>query len=381
MLSDRIGTVPPSSTVALSDRVKEKKAAGEDVIDLSVGEPDFGTPDPVVKAAEQALREGKTTYGPSRGIPELRRAIARRHRERRQTPCTVENVMATPAKHALLTFFLTTVDPDDEVVIPSPSWVSYAPQVRLCGGEPVRVERGPDGRIDTDAVEEAISDSTRAIVLNSPSNPLGAIQPREIVAELLEIAREHDIWLLSDEVYAELTYGGAEAVSPAAAQDGLSNVAVVDGVSKTYAMTGWRIGWLIGPEGLMDAAVRVQQHSVTHPTLFAQYGAVEALTGDQTSLARMREAFAERREAVVDGLEALDATFPTPEGAFYAFPRFDAFDSGEELADALLDEVGVAVTPGEAFGPGGEGHVRFSYAASMEDLEEALDRIATVVED
>lgn len=381
VLSDRIGSVPPSSTVALSDRVKAKKKAGEDVIDLSVGEPDFGTPDPVVKAAEQALRDGKTTYGPSRGIPELREAVADRHRARRSVPCAVENVLVTPAKHALLTFFLTTVDPGDEVLIPSPAWVSYAPQVRLCGGDPVHVPMDDGGRIDPDAVEAAITDRTRAIVLNSPSNPTGAVQDRSTVASLVEIAQARDLWLLSDEVYAELTYDGAEAPSPGEIADGLDHVAIVDGVSKAYAMTGWRIGWLIGPEELMEQTVKVQQHSVTHPTLFAQYGAVEALRGDQTALARMREAFAERRTLVLEGLADLGARFPDPEGAFYAFPRLPGFDSGEELAETLLEEAGVAVTPGEAFGPGGEGHVRLSYAASTDQLEQALERIGRTVEE
>lgn len=380
MLSDRIDAVPPSGTVALSDRVKQKKAAGEDVVDLSVGEPDFPTPEPAVKAAERALHEGKTGYGPSRGIPQLRDAIAKRHTERRATPCQVENVMVTPAKHALLTFFLTTVDPGDEVIIPSPAWVSYAPQVLLCGGRPVHVEMDAAGRIDAESVKARLSGKTRAVLLNSPSNPTGAVQPEATVQALLDIAHDEGIWLLSDEVYGELTYDGHEAPSPAALQGSLENVAIVDGVSKTYAMTGWRIGWLIGPTGLMDAAVKVQQHSVTHPTLFAQYGAVEALAGDQTALARMQEAFAKRREIVVDGLDALDASFPDPMGAFYAFPRLPGFESGETLADALLDEVGVAVTPGEAFGPGGEGHVRMSYAASEAEIRDALDRIEQVVE-
>lgn len=381
VLSDRIGTVPPSSTVALSDRVKRKKADGEDVIDLSVGEPDFPSPQHVVKAAEQALHEGKTTYGPSRGIPELREAVAKRHRERRATPCEVENVMVTPAKHALLTFFLVTVDPGDEVIIPSPAWVSYAPQVRLCGGEPIRVERESDGSIDVEKLVDLAGERTRAVVLNSPSNPLGAVQGERTIRDLLELCRARDTWLVSDEVYAELTYDGVEAPSPAALQQSLDNVAIVDGVSKSYAMTGWRIGWLIGPAELMDAAVRVQQHSVTHPTLFAQYGAVEALAGDQTPLEEMRAAFAKRRKLVVDGLTHLGATFPDPRGAFYAFPRFPSFDSGEDLSDTLLEEAGVAVTPGEAFGPGGEGHVRLSYAASEAEIEEALERIAGVVED
>lgn len=380
VFSDRIASVPASGTVALADKVKQMRRQGKRIIDLSVGQPDFPTPAHIVAAAKKALDDGKTGYGPSLGIPELREAVADRHTKKRDTPVAVDNVLVTPAKHALLTFFLTILDPGDEVIIPTPAWVSYAPQVRMCGATPVEVPTHPDGPLDLDAMAEATTDATRAIVINSPSNPTGAVLSPDDVRGALELSRDNGCWLLSDEIYSELTYDGVEAPSPAALQDSLEGVAIVDGVSKSYAMTGWRIGWLIGPEDLIENATKVQQHSVTHPTLFAQYGAVQALVGDQTPVEEMRQAFDKRRRLLVDGLTELGAAFPEPRGAFYLFPTLPGFDSGHELANALLDEVGIAATPGEAFGAGGEGHVRVSYAASQDDLEAALEGFETLVD-
>lgn len=379
MHSDRIDAVPESGTVALGDRVKEKKAAGEDIVDLSVGEPGVDSPEPALEAARQALADGETRYGPSRGIAPLREAVADHHAQRRGTPCSPENVLVTPAKHALLTVFLSTVDPGDEVVLPSPAWVSYASQVKLCGGRPVHVETDA-GRIDPSDVQAAIGEDTRAIVLNSPSNPTGTVQPKAVVEALVEVARDEDVWLVSDEVYGELAYGDADPVSPGALAEGLENLAIVDGVSKAYSMTGWRVGWLVGPQALTDQAVKVQQHSVTHPTTFAQHGAQAALTGDQSTLKRMRDTFAANRRLVQDRLDDIGAEHPPIEGAFYAFPRFPGVDDGHAFADRLLEEAGVAVVPGEAFGPGGEGHVRMSYAGDEDRLAEALDRIEDTLE-
>jgi aspartate aminotransferase len=379
VLSKRIGSVPPSQTVALSDRVKAMREAGEDVVDLSVGEPDFSTPDPVKAAAEKALREGETTYGPSRGIPPLREAVVEDVRRERGLDIEDEQVLVTPSKHALFTAMLAILDPGDEVLAPSPAWVSYQPQARLCNGDVSFVETTPDGCLDLEHLKEAIGPSTRAILVNSPSNPTGAVQPPEVVEGLVEIASDEDVWLISDEVYGKLAHGSTSAVSPLEVAASHENIALVDGVSKAYAMTGWRIGWLTGPRELLEACTKVQQHSITHPTLFAQFGAVEALTGDHSATDEMREAFAGRRELVVQGLEELGASFPDPEGAFYVFPTFDGVEDGHAFAETLLEETGVAVVPGEAFGPGGEGHVRMSYAAGEERLEAALEGIAEVV--
>lgn len=379
MLSDRIQAVPGSETVAISDSVKRKRAAGDDVVDLSVGEPDFPTPTPVVKAAEKALHDGHTHYGPSAGIPELREAIVERQIQRRGTECAIQNTLVTPAKHALLTFFLCTLDPGDEVILPTPAWVSYEPQIRLCGGTATHVLTQA-GRINPDDIKEALTPDTKAIVLNSPANPTGTVQPEATIKALLDIAQDEDVWIVSDEVYGELTYGDHAALSPARIQGSLDNVAIVDGVSKAYAMTGWRIGWLLGPRTLIQSALKVQQHSITHPTLFAQYGAAEALGGDQSQLERMRTAFKQRRDYVADRLDDLGATCPALDGAFYAFPRFPDIEDGHAFAQRLLETQGVAVTPGEAFGTGGEGHVRLSYAASQGDLETAFDRIEDALE-
>lgn len=380
MFSERIASVPVSGTVSISDAVREREAAGEEVVDLSVGEPDAPTPDAAVAAAEKALRDGKTTYGPSQGIPELREAVAADHERLRGVPTRADKVLVTPAKHALLTTFLTLLDPGDEVIIPSPAWVSYGPQVRLCGATPVQVAMKASGQVDVDAVQEAIGPATRALLVNSPSNPTGAVQSRETMQALTELAGDEGVPLVSDEVYGKLTYDDTTFTSAAEVAPDEAEIVTVDGVSKAYAMTGWRIGWLVGSDELIEQAIKVQQHSITHPTLFAQYGAVDALEGDQSSVERLRKGFAERRRFLVDALESIGATFPDPGGAFYVFARFPGVDDGEAFAHRLLEETGVAVVPGEAFGPGGEGHVRISYAASQGALERAVEGFREVVD-
>jgi aspartate aminotransferase len=377
--SDRIASVPVSGTVSISDAVRRRRAEGEEVIDLSVGEPDAGTPEPVVAAAEKALRDGATTYGPSQGIPELRAAIADDHEQLRGETVDPSRVLVTPAKHALLTAFLVLLDPGDEVIVPTPAWVSYGPQVRLCNAEPVPVPVADDGRIDTEGVREAIGPDTQAILVNSPSNPMGTVQGETVMRELAELAADAGLALVSDEVYAKLTYEEGAFTSAAEVAPEELDLVTVDGVSKAYAMTGWRIGWLVGAEAFLEEAIKVQQHSITHPTLFAQHGAVEALAGEQGFVDRMRETFRNRRDLVLDRLDEMGAEYPHPGGAFYAFARFAGVEDGDDFAHRLLDETGVAVVPGEAFGPGGEGHVRLSYAAERSQLERALDAIGEVV--
>lgn len=374
MFSERIASVPVSGTVSISDAVRQRRARGDEVIDLSVGEPDAESPDAVVAACEKALRDGATTYGPSAGIPALREAIASDHERLRGQPVAADEVLVTPAKHALLTAFLVLLDPGDEVLVPTPAWVSYAPQIRLCGAEPVQVPVDDEGQADVEAMQEAVTADTRAVLVNSPSNPTGVVQTPDTMRGLAELAEDRDLTLVSDEVYGKLTYEDT-FTSAAEVAGGDVEVVTVDGVSKAYAMTGWRIGWLTASEGFVQEALKVQQHSITHPTLFAQHGAVEALEGDQGFVQRLREGFADRRELVLDRLDELGAEFPTPGGAFYAFARFPGVDDGDAFAHRLIEEAGVAVVPGEAFGPGGEGHVRLSYAAERSTLERALDRI------
>lgn len=382
MFSQRIASVVESGTVAISDAVREREAAGETVIDLSVGEPDASTPDPIVAAAQKALRDGATTYGPSRGIPELRDAIANdyeRLRGSRVDPGS--QVLVTPAKHALLTSLIVLLDPGDRVLIPSPAWVSYAPQVRLCGGEPVFVPLEEEGQLDIQGLQAEFSGDTKAVIVNSPSNPTGGVQKRDRMKALADVATDEGITIVSDEVYGKLTYGDTPFTSAAEVASQDTQLITVDGVSKAYAMTGWRIGWLTGSAHLVDEALKVQQHSITHPTLFAQHGAVEALAGDQRPVEQMRSSFESRRDLLVAALNELGATFPTPGGAFYIFARFPGVDDGSAFAHRLLEHTGVAVVPGEAFGPGGEGHVRISYAASREKLEKAIEAFAEVVEE
>jgi len=378
VFSERIASVPVSGTVSISDAVRQRRARGDEVIDLSVGEPDAATPDAVVAACEKALRDGATTYGPSQGIRPLREAIAGDHERLRGQPIDPDQVLVTPAKHALLEAFLVLLDDGDQVLIPSPAWVSYAPQVRLCGAQPVQVPVGDEGQVPVDEMRERANEDTQAVLVNSPSNPTGAVQTRETMAAVAEMAAEEDLTLVSDEVYGKLVYEGTFTSAAEVAPEDLE-VVTVDGVSKAYAMTGWRIGWLTASPSFVQEALKVQQHSVTHPTLFAQHGAVEALQGDQGFVDRLREGFADRRDLVVDRLEAMGAQFPHPGGAFYVFARFPGVEDGDAFAHDLLDEAGVAVVPGEAFGPGGEGHVRLSYAVDRDTLERGLDRIEEVL--
>ncbi len=369
-----------SATVAISNKVAEMKRAGVDMVSFSMGEPDFDTPQHVKDAAKKALDEGKTKYTPGPGIPELREAIAAAHARDNGIPCEARHVLATPTKQAVMMAILATADQGDEVLLPDPAWVSYEPLVEWAHAKAVPVPCDADNgfRMTPEAVAERITPKTNVILLNSPSNPTGGVNTPEDVRGITELAIDHDLWIISDEIYQKLIYDG-EHLSPASLPDAFERTITIDGLSKSFAMTGWRTGWAVAPEPAFKQMNKLQSHSVTHVTTFAQYGAVAALTGPQDSVATMREAFTRRRRLMVDGLNAIDGiTCPEPAGAFYAFPHFEQADAAggdEALCMKLIEEAHVAGTPGSSFGAGGNGHIRFSYAASEERIQEGLRRM------
>lgn len=376
----RMDRIVGSATVAIAAKVAEKKAAGVDMVSFSMGEPDFDTPPHVKDAAKKALDDGHTKYTPGPGIPALRQAVAETHARDNGIPCKPEHVLVTPTKQAVMMSLLAVADQGDEVLLPDPGWVSYAPIVHWAHAKPVPVPLDAEAgfRMTPDAVAERITPKTRAIVLNSPSNPTGGVNTPDDVRAIVELAHDHDFWIVSDEIYQKLLYEG-EHVSPASVEGGFERTITLDGLSKSFAMTGWRMGWAVAPRPAFQQMSKLQSHSITHGTSFAQHGAVAALTGPQDSVAAMKEAFAARRRVMVDGLRALPGvTCAEPAGAFYAFPHFDQAEAeggDEALALRLIDDAHVAGTPGSAFGDAGRGHIRFSYAASTERIEEGLDRL------
>ncbi len=380
-LAPRLDRIATSATLAMSDLVAQKRRQGADVVSFSVGEPDFVTPLHVREAAMQALRDGKTHYTPGAGIPELRQAIATTEKRDAKIPCEAKDILVTPAKHGIFLAVMALADKGDEVIIPDPAWVSYEPIIGWAHGKAVGVALDADAgfRMTPDAVAEAITKKTQAIVLNSPSNPTGGVNTPADVKGILDLAIDHDLWIVSDEIYQKLQYEG-KPVSPASLPGGFDRTFTIDGLSKSFAMTGWRMGWIVAPPVAMEAVSRLQSQSITHVTSFAQYGALAAVSGPQDSVASMKKEFKARRKVMLEGLRGLPGvTCPEPKGAFYCFPHFNPKKWGgmddETLSLAMLDKANVAVTAGSAFGSRGKNHVRFSYATSREKIEEGIRRL------
>lgn len=380
--AERTRRIAASATVAMNNLVAQKRAQGIDLVAFNIGEPDFDTPAHVKEAAIAALRAGRTKYTPGAGIPELRAAVAETERRDNGIPCAPRNVVVTPAKHGIFLSLHATAQQGDEVLIPDPAWVSYGPIVQWAHATPVPVPIvAEDGfRMRPEAVAERITPRTKVVVLNSPSNPTGGVNTPEDVRGIVELAADHDLWLVSDEIYQKLLYDGRHA-SPAALPGGWERTFTVNGLSKSFAMTGWRMGWVVAPDAAIAEVDKLQSQSLTHITSFAQDGALAAVAGPQDSVARMRDEYRRRRDAMVAGLNALPGVAcPTPAGAFYCFARFDPRHWGglrdEALAMAMLERADVAVTPGLAFGARGAGHLRFSYATGQERIREGLARLA-----
>jgi len=392
-LAERVSLMRPSPTVALDQKAKELQRQGKPVISFGVGEPDFDTPQWIKDAAIEAMRQGKTKYTPVAGIPELREAIARRFLREQGVEYPAAGVVVTVgAKQSLYEIFQVLLDPGDEVIVPSPYWVTYPDQITLAGGVPVvvpiSIERG--FAFDLKDLQEAVTQKTRALVLNSPQNPSGVVLPPEEVVAIAEFCADRDIAIVSDEVYGKLVYDGRTHRSPASASRAARDTTVVvDAVSKSYAMTGWRIGYMLTTDLRLSQAVQDLQSQLTsNPNSIAQYAALAALEGPDTDILAMRDRFQARRDLMVEGLRRLPG-FETdvPHGAFYCFPRvrglLDAPPRGrswrdaDDLAAYLLEEASVAVVPGGGFGM--PDYLRFSYATSEDRIREALDRIATAL--
>ena len=389
-LADALSRVKPSATIAVSQKARELKAAGRDVIGLGAGEPDFDTPDNIKTAAKAAIDRGETKYTPVSGIPELRKAIADKFR--RENGLDYEpgqTIASTGGKQVLFNAFMATLNPGDEVVIVAPYWVSYPEMVALTGGTPVFVEaRIEDGfKLRPEALEAAITERTKWVMLNSPSNPSGAAYTRAEMKALTDVLMRHDhVWVLTDDIYEHLLYEGAEFVTPAAVEPRLMDrTLTMNGVSKAYSMTGWRIGYAAGPAKLIKAMDTIQGQQTSGPCSIAQWAALEALTGPQDYIPESRQVFEGRRDLVVSMLnQASGIECPKPEGAFYVYPSCagaigrttgggKTIETDEDFVTELLDAEGVAVVHGSAFGMGP--NFRISYATSTEALTEACERI------
>jgi aspartate aminotransferase len=379
-LARRTQEVSASATVAMNNLVAAKRRAGSDVVAFNIGEPDFDTPQFVKDAAKKALDAGKTKYTPSAGIMELRDAIARTEKADNKIPCEGKNVVVTPAKMGVFIALQTVGDLGTEILVPDPGWVSYAPMVAWAQAKPIPVGLDEQFRMTPDAVAEAITPKTRCILLNSPSNPTGGINTPADVKGIVELAADHDLWILSDEIYQKLQYSGTHT-SPAALPGGWDRTLTINGLSKSFAMTGWRVGWVIAPDAVTKEVDKFQSQSITHITSFTQDAALAAVTGPQDSVTTMKDAFRRRRDLLVAGLRHLPGvTCPEPAGAFYVFPRFDPKHwhglDDDKLALDLLDKANVATTAGGAFGSKGKNHLRFSYATSEARIQEGLARLA-----
>lgn len=387
-LAERAAGISPSPTLAIDAKAKQMKASGIKVINYGVGEPDFDTPDHIKEAAIEAIKAGETRYTPAGGTLKLKEAIVEKfRRDNGLAYQTNQIVVSVGAKHSLYNTFQVLCQPGDEVILPAPYWVSYVEQIKLAGAEPVIVQtREENGfKLTPDELKAVITPRSRVFLLNSPSNPTGAVYDREELAALGEILLHHNITIISDEIYEKLLYDGREHISIAAISPELKeNTVVINGVSKAYAMTGWRIGYAAAPAPVAKAIADLQSHSTSNPTSIAQAASVAALSGSQEPVAAMVAEFAKRRDYMLERVKAIPGlTCPKPGGAFYLYPNVSAYfgksyqgqlvNSATDLAGLLLEVAQVAVVPGIAFG--GDDYIRLSYATSMENIKEGMDRI------
>ncbi len=365
----------------MNAKALELRRQGVDVIALTAGEPDFDTPEFIKEAAWQALKEGKTKYTPPAGIPELREAISEKFRRENGLEYAPDQItVGVGGKGVLYNLFQAILDPGDEVILIAPYWVSYSAQVELAGGVPVAVTTEAEAGFvpDPERVAAAVTPRTKALVVNSPNNPTGAVYPETVLQALAELAVKHDFYLVSDEIYEHLVYQGRPFSPGRVAPD---HTITVNGVAKTYAMTGWRLGYAGGPKEVIQAMTKIQGQSVTHPTTFVQWATARALSDREQSrkfIETARAAFDRRRRLVVEGLRGLGLPTPEPKGAFYVMPDVRRIDPDElKAAEILLERARVAVVPGTDFKA--PGHVRMSYATSEENLKEALRRIGEIL--
>ncbi|ASU80217.1 pyridoxal phosphate-dependent aminotransferase [Actinopolyspora erythraea] len=392
-VSARVGAIAESATLAVDAKAKALKAEGRPVIGFGAGEPDFATPEPIVRAAQEACADPRNhRYSPASGLPELREAIVTKTARDSGYVIQPNQVLVTNGgKQAVYQTFAALLDPGDEVLLPAPYWTTYPEAIRLAGATPVEVPTDEStGYLATlEQLEAARTPRTRMLLFNSPSNPTGAVYPPERVAEIGRWAAEHDLWVVTDEIYEHLVYGDARHVSmPVEVPELADRCVVLNGVAKTYAMTGWRVGWMIGPTDVIKATANLQSHLTSNVSNVSQRAALEAVSGPLDAVAEMREAFDRRRRTIVEMLGAIPGvSCPEPKGAFYAYPSVKELlgteirgrrpQSSAELAELVLEHAEVAVVPGEAFGT--PGYFRMSYALGDEDLAEGVRRMAALL--
>lgn len=385
-LSKVANAAEPSATLSLNALAKQLKAQGENVVSFTVGEPDFDTPDNIKLAAKEAIEAGYTKYSPAVGFPELRELISESFSRLNGLNYPPKNILVSNgAKQALYMLMLCVLDPGDQALLPAPYWPSYADQVKACGAEPVVIDCTSTGfKLTPEALRGAVGPKTKLLILNSPCNPTGMSYSRDELRALAETAAENDLWIFSDEVYERLIYDGLSHVSMASVSDETYGRTVTfNAVSKTYAMTGWRIGYAAGPEEIITAAGRLQSNLTSGPNSIAQRAAMEAIGGSQDAVEKMRKTFRARRDLLIEGLKSIEGLqCATPEGAFYVFPdcksllnhKYNGIEVKDSisLSKALLETVRLAVVPGSPFGA--EGYMRFSYAAGEETIQEGIKR-------
>ena len=394
--SQRALNTAPSPTLGITAKAAALRAEGKDVVSFSAGEPDFDTPQNVKDAAIAALAAGQTKYTPSSGTPALKDAIvAKLERDNGLTYKRAEVIASCGAKHSIFNLFQAILDEGDEVIIPAPYWVSYPEQVKLADGVPVVIPTGPDFLATAQSIEKAITPQTKMIVINSPSNPTGAVYTPAQLESIAEVAVRHQVYVLSDEIYEKILFAGSEFVSIASFGPEIKSLTfTVNGLSKSHSMTGWRLGYLAGDAEIVAAMGRIQDQSTSNPASITQAAGVEALNGPQDAVETMRQAFEKRRTIIVNGLNAIPGfACPTPGGAFYVFPNVSAaygrsyqaadgsakkIAGSDDFAAYLLDTANVAVVPGSGFGA--DEHIRLSYATSEANIAKGLTRIADAVE-
>ena len=388
-LAQRVKALTPSTTLAITAKAKELKAQGFDVIGLGAGEPDFNTPQHIIDAAAKSMNEGHTKYTPAAGLPALKNEIAKKFSNDQGIDYNANEIfVGSGAKHVLYTLFQALLDEGDEVIIPIPYWVSYPEQVKLADGVPVYVEgkEENDFKITPNELEAVLTEKTRAVIINSPSNPTGMLYSEEELKALGEVCLKHNILIVSDEIYEKLVYDGNNHVSIAQISPELKEqTMIINGVSKSHSMTGWRIGYAAGNQALIKAMTNLASHSTSNPTTTAQYGAIAAYAGPQEKVEEMRMAFERRLNTIYEKLTAIPGfTCVKPQGAFYFFPNvkkaaeLTGYNNVDDFVQALLEEAMVAVVPGSGFGS--PNNIRLSYATSLELLEKAVERMREFVE-
>jgi aspartate aminotransferase len=373
VISSRVRHIPESATMKIADIAAKLRSEGQDIISFSLGEPDFETPENIKRAAKTALDRGETHYTQGSGIPELQEAIAEKLKNDNNLDVSPADVLVTTgAKQAIFEAICTLIDDGDEVLLLDPAWVSYSAIVKFAGGKPVMVPVSEqEGYVPVD-LQSHMTRNTKLLILNSPCNPTGAVYGKNVIKAAAEAAEDHGVFVLSDEVYEKIIYGAKHHSIGSLIPD---RTITINGFSKAYAMTGWRLGYATAPAPILQGMLKIQQHSVSNATSFVQRAGVEALRGDQGAVRAMVAEFKKRRDIMIDALRKMGIECAPPRGAFYAFAKVSQFGNSVEVTEKLLRDALVAVTPGSAFGPNGEGYVRLSYATSRQNIEDGINRI------